>query len=141
MAPREPKPGNISDFRRLQPATFAGTEKPLDAEQWLVDMTNLLTAARVPKDEQVEVVKVQLTDVARTWWLAEEERLEPPIAWEQFMDSFYERFFPKTTRTEMEQQFINLQQGSRSIDEYAAEFLRLSRLAPYIVAEEEDQAN
>ena len=58
MTPREPKPGNISDFRRLQPATFAGTEKPLDAEQWLVDMTNLLTTARVPKEEQVEVVKV-----------------------------------------------------------------------------------
>ena len=26
-APREPKPGNISDFRRLQPAIFAGTKK------------------------------------------------------------------------------------------------------------------
>ena len=75
----------------------------------MVDMSNLLTVARVPKDEQVEVVKVQLTDVARTWWLAEEERLEPPIAWEQFMNSFYERFFPKAARREMEQQFINLQ--------------------------------
>ena len=57
------------------------------------------------------------------------------------MDSFYERFFPKTARREMEQQFINLQQGSRSIDEYAAKFLRLSRFAPYMVAEEEDRAN
>jgi len=92
-----------------------------------MDMTNLLNASRVPKDEQVQVVKVQLTDVARTWWLAEEERLEPPIAWEQFMDSFYERFFPKTARRKMEQQFINLQQGSRSINEYAAEFLRLDQ--------------
>ena len=58
VAPREPKFGNISDFRRLQPATFAGTEKLLDAEQWLVDMTNLLIAARVPKDDQVEVIKI-----------------------------------------------------------------------------------
>ena len=58
-------------------------------------MANLLTAARVPKDEQVEVVKVQLTDMAWTWWLVEGERLEPPIAWEQFMDNFYERLFPK----------------------------------------------
>jgi len=49
ITPREPKPRNISYFRRLQPATFAGTEKPLDAEQWLVDMTSLLTAARVPR--------------------------------------------------------------------------------------------
>jgi len=75
------------------------------------------------------VVKVQLTDVARTWWLAEEERLKPPIAWEQFIDSFYERFFHKTAQKEMKKQFINLQQGSRSIDEYAAEFSRLSRFA------------
>ena len=48
VAPRKPKLGNVLDFRRLQPATFAGTKKPLDAEQWLVDMTN---AARVPKDD------------------------------------------------------------------------------------------
>ena len=55
------------------------------------------------------------------------------------MDSFYERFFPRTARRKMEQQFINLRQRSRSIDEYAAEFLRLSRFAPYMVAEEEDR--
>ena len=106
--PRGPKPENISDFRRLQPATFTGIEKPLEAEQWLVDMTNLLNAARVPAEDQVEVVKVQMTDVARTWWLAEEERLEKPVTWERFSESFYERFFPKTARREMEQQFINL---------------------------------
>ena len=33
VAPREQRPGNVSDFRRLQPAIFLGTEKPLDAEQ------------------------------------------------------------------------------------------------------------
>ena len=107
-APRGPKPGNISDFRRLQLATFTGTEKPLEAEQWLVDMTNLLNVARVPAEDQVEVVKVQLADMARTWWLAEEERLKRPITWERFSESFYERFFPKTARREIEQQFINL---------------------------------
>jgi len=31
-APREQRPGNVSDFRRLQPATFSVTEKPLNAE-------------------------------------------------------------------------------------------------------------
>ena len=35
-APREQRLGNVSDFRKLQPATFSGTEKPLDAEQWLI---------------------------------------------------------------------------------------------------------
>ena len=98
VKPQGPKPENILDFRRLQPAIFAGTEMPLEAEQWLIDMTNLLNAARVPAEDQVEVVKVQMTDVARTWWLTEEERLEKPITWERFSESFYERFFLKTAR-------------------------------------------
>ena len=64
VAPQEPKLGNVADFRRLQPATFAETEKLLDTEQWLVDMTNLLNAARAPKGDQVEVIKIQLIMVA-----------------------------------------------------------------------------
>ena len=56
----------MSDFKRLQPVEFSGTEKPLDAEQWLIDMTDLLKAARIPGENQVEVAKIQLKDVART---------------------------------------------------------------------------
>ena len=66
-APREQRPDNVSDFRKLQPATFSGTEKPLDAEQWLIDTTDLLKVAWIPNENQVKVVKIQLKDVARTW--------------------------------------------------------------------------
>ena len=71
----------MSDFRRLQPAIFTGREKPLDAEQWLIDTTDLLKAAWIPEEDQVEVTKIQLKDMARTWWLAEEARLDKPITW------------------------------------------------------------
>jgi len=67
--------------------------------------------------------------------------LEKPITWERFSKSFYERFFPKTARREIEKQFINLRQGSQTVNEYTTEFLRLSRFAPYMVAEDEDRAN
>jgi len=72
----------MSDFRRLQPAVFSVTEKPLDAEQWLIDMTDLLKAARIPNKNQMEVAKIQLKDVSRTRWLAEEASLEKPIFWD-----------------------------------------------------------
>ena len=58
-------------------------------------MINLLNAGRVPVEDQVEVVKVQMTDVARTWWLAEEERLEKTVTWERFSESFYEGSSPR----------------------------------------------
>ena len=31
VAPHEQRPRNISEFMKLQPAIFSGTEKPLDA--------------------------------------------------------------------------------------------------------------
>lgn len=118
--PREVRPGNVSDFRKLQPSLFSSVGSSLQAEQWLVDTANLLRAAGIPDVDQVEVIKIQLTDIARTWWLAEEDRLEKPVAWSQFSASFYKRFFPQTARREMEDQFIRLKQRGRSVDEYAA---------------------
>ena len=100
-APKEQKPGNVSDFRRLQPAIFTGSEKPLEAEQWLTDTTDLLNAARVPQENQVEVAKIQLKDIARTWWLAEEARLKKPISWDTFSKSFFSRFFPATAQKDI----------------------------------------
>jgi len=65
-----------------------------------------LKAARVPKKNQVEDAKIQLKDVAKTWRLAEEARLDQPITWDQFSKSFYDRLFPTTAQKEMEEQFI-----------------------------------
>jgi len=58
------KQGNVSDFRKLHPAVFTGEESHLVAKQWLVDTENLLVAARVPKIDRVDVVKIQLSGVA-----------------------------------------------------------------------------
>ena len=72
----------------------------------MIDIMDHFKAARVPEENQVEVVKIQLKVIARTWWLAEEARLDKPITWDQFSKSFYDRFFPATAQKEMEEQFI-----------------------------------
>jgi len=66
-------------------------------------MKNLLEAVSVPAEDQIKMAKIQLTDVARTWWLAEEENLGEDITWKQFSDSFYESFFPELARKDMEE--------------------------------------
>jgi len=137
MAPKEQKIGNAADFRKFEPKMFSGNEEPLQAEQWLVDTENLLKIARVPEADYVDIVKIQLIDVARSWWLAEETSLAPPISWKQFTDRFNEQFFPVTARREMKEEFLNLEQKHRTVDEYAAEFSRLSGFATNVVATEE----
>jgi len=91
--PQEQRPVNVSQFRRLQPAIFTGGERPLEAEKWLIDTTDLLKTARIPAENQVEVVKIQLKDVVRTWWLAEEARLETLVTWTSFLKAFMKDFF------------------------------------------------
>ena len=88
----------------------------------------------------MKIVKVQMVDIARTWWAVEETKLTEPVSWKQFTDSFYERFFPACAKKEIAEQFFKLQQGSKMVDEYVVEFLRLSRFAPKFVAEEADRA-
>jgi len=56
--------GTVADFKRLGPSIFAGTETPLEAEQWMVKTEQLLKAARVPEADRVDVVSIQLTDLA-----------------------------------------------------------------------------
>jgi len=41
----------------------------------------MLRVACIPEENQVDVVNIQLKDVTRIWWLAEEARLEKPITW------------------------------------------------------------
>ena len=91
--------------------------------------------------DQVKMAKIQLTDVARTWWLAEEVKLGDNITWKQFSDSFYESFFPDSAKKDMEEQFIRLRQWDNTVDAYAADFRRLSRFASYMVADEEKRAS
>ena len=67
-APPPPlRAGTVADFRRLGPDTFAGTETPLQAEQWIVKMEQLLKAARIPDADKVNVVGIQLTNLAHIW--------------------------------------------------------------------------
>ena len=63
-----------------------------------MDTTSLLNVVCIPAEDQVEVVKIQLTDIARTWWLAQDEQLVKSITRKEFSKSFNERFFPKIVR-------------------------------------------
>lgn len=88
-------------------------------------------------ESQVDVVKMQLTDVARTW-KSEETILERSVVWNIFFDGFYVRFFLLTTQDDIG--FIELRQEGMMIDAYAVKFSRLSRFSPSLVAEERNRA-
>ena len=97
-APKEQRVGNVLDFRRLNPKEFSGNETPLEADQWLADMVNLLEAAKVPEADRVTVVRVQLTDITRTWWLSEEAKSTEESVGNSFRTDFWRGSFPTQRR-------------------------------------------
>lgn len=116
----------MSDFRRLHPSISSGAERPLKAKQWIGNMKNLLKVVRIPKKNRVEVVCIQLTDVARTWWLADEVRHQEPLNWKKFMEVFHARFFQVSEKQVMRKKFLELQQRDQVVNTYAAVLVRLS---------------
>ena len=68
-------PSNIKRFRDLHPPLFMGTETVLEADEWFQRMEDTLRDAAVEDERKMEIVSLQLTDLARTWWKAEARRI------------------------------------------------------------------
>ena len=55
------------------------------------------------------------------------------IPWSRFKEVFLKQYYPKVVRLRKQQEFTNLTQGVRSVDDYAREFMRLKQFAPSLV--------
>ncbi|KAL4014449.1 hypothetical protein IC575_026651 [Cucumis melo] len=58
------------------------------------------------------------------------------ITWEQFKENFYAKFFSANVKHAKLQEFLNLEQGDMTVEQYDAELDMLSRFAPDVVRDE-----
>ncbi|KAL0535932.1 hypothetical protein IC582_024862 [Cucumis melo] len=63
------------------------------------------------------------------------------ITWQQFKESFYAKFFSASLRDAKRQEFLNLEQGDMTVEQYDAEFDMLSRFAPEMITAEAARAD
>ena len=121
-------PPSIKRFRDLHPPLFVGTESVLEADEWLQRIEDTLRAAAVEDERRTEIVSLQLTDLARTWWKAEARRIGGEfIPWDIFRERFHAMYFPTAARSRLLTRFIELRQSGRTVEQYEAEFTLLSR--------------
>ncbi|KAJ6816953.1 uncharacterized protein M6B38_413695 [Iris pallida] len=130
------RPGTHLDFRKMIPQDFRGTEGILYADDWLEDVQRSLELAEVPRALWVTSAASQFFDIALTWYRTDPRASERGLSWEDFRKLFKEKFYPDVAVSALEGQFASLEQGSSSVDEYAAEFFRLSRFAPSLIQDE-----
>ncbi|KAL0537626.1 hypothetical protein IC582_026609 [Cucumis melo] len=99
---------------------------------------------KCPEDRKVQCAVFMLTDRGTTWWETIERMLGGDvgqITWQQFKKSFYAKFFSASLRDAKRQEFLNLEQGDMTVEQYDAEFDMLSRFAPEMIATEAARAD
>ncbi|KAL0533445.1 hypothetical protein IC582_030285 [Cucumis melo] len=99
---------------------------------------------KCPEDQKVQCAVFMLTDRGTAWWETTERMLGgdvSQITWQQFKESFYAKFFSASLRDAKRQEFLNLEQGDMTVEQYDAEFDMLSRFAPKMIATEAPRAD
>ncbi|KAA0053259.1 pol protein [Cucumis melo var. makuwa] len=136
---------HLRDFKKYNPTTFDGSlEDPTNAQMWLSFLETIFRYMKCPEDQKVQCVVFMLTDRCTAWWKTAERMLGGDvgqITWEQFKESFYEKFFSASLRDAKRQKFLNLEQNDRTAEQYDAEFDMLSHFAPEMIAIEAARAD
>jgi hypothetical protein len=132
-------------FERLNIPMFDGKQGPIESENWLVDVEEILQLAGCTEEQKVQYTAYRLSGEAKRWWNAKKVLLvqelgnERAISWERFQKEFLQHYFSKILRDARAREFMDLTQGNMTVAQYAARFNELARFAPYLVADEENR--
>ncbi|KAL0537111.1 hypothetical protein IC582_026081 [Cucumis melo] len=111
---------------------------------WLSSLETIFRYMKCPEDQKVQCAVFMLTDSGTAWWETTERMLGgdvSQITWQQFKESFYAKFFSASLRDAKRQEFLNLEQGDMTVEQYDAEFDMLSRFALEMIATEAARAD
>ena len=86
---------------------------------------------------RIRLAAFQLEGEAQVWWNgAKTSRDLEAMTWAEFQELFMGKYFPDTTRHAKAQEFLKLKQCTRTVIEYVARFIELSRFAnDYVVTD------
>ena len=92
----QPQGVTLQDFCRLNPAIYRSSTQPLDADDWLRDISYELESANVPLASYVNFAAYFQKGPAAQWWDSH-RRSQPDgtiITWAEFKAAFRARYIP-----------------------------------------------
>src|SRR3989337_3301871 len=121
----------LPEFGRLNPVTFYNATNPLDADDWLRDISFEMESADVPPLNYVTFATYFLKGPAAQWWAPHRQTLPPEtiVTWAEFKIAFRACYIPQAVIARKKAEFRNLVQGNKTVEVYQREFLDLSRYA------------
>ncbi|XP_049381677.1 uncharacterized protein LOC125846323 [Solanum stenotomum] len=134
----------VRDFVMMNPPDFLGLQVGGDPQNFIDKVNKIFRVMQVTGNDRVEWASYQLKDVSHIWltqWKENRGTDAFPITWECFNEAFVDKFFPRELREAKSQEFMNLTQGSMSVQQYRLKSTQRSRYALYMVADSRAQMN
>jgi hypothetical protein len=122
----------LIEFLRMKPPTFGGSVNPLDVDDWLRAILRELEPFNCEDRDKVLLATHQLTGTALAWWENYCAAAKDPstITWDEFVEEFRRYHIPEATLKRKADEFRELRQGNKSVEEYTYQFIELPRYAP-----------
>jgi hypothetical protein len=115
------------EFLATQSPTFAEAGEPLEADHWLSTIESKLKLLSCTKNRMTLFVVQQLLGDARAWWANfTTTRPTNQMQWAKFREVFREEHILACIMMSMHQEFMDLQQGNRSVYDYSKLFNHLT---------------
>jgi len=129
----------MKQLKSMQMEMFGGGADPIAADNWRRKLEKNFLSARCPPEYRRDLATHHLKDDALVWWdcVVEGARDQPELTWEDFLEEFNNKYFPREAMDKMEGRFQDINQGSRDVRKYGEEFNQLRRFAGRHMTEKE----
>jgi hypothetical protein len=132
---RPPAAVTYQEFLSTQPPLFTKAEDPLDDDVWLCIMESKfpLLTGDCPDDTKASFAAQQLHGPDRTWWGHFRAMLpaDRELSWEEFKTTFRGHHIPVGILDRKLNEFLALNQGTRTVLQYAQAFNDLCQYEGY----------
>ncbi|KAI3789919.1 hypothetical protein L2E82_02726 [Cichorium intybus] len=128
-------------FQKCKTYDFYGKDDPIAAKNWLTHVEKMFRTSKCDEADKVEFATNLLKEDAQFWWentcMEIGESLAYTLSWEQFKLKFTEYYCSNNAMKGIEEEFLKLQQGSRTVQQYTLDFNEKARFAQHQVDKEE----
>ncbi|XP_056169591.1 uncharacterized protein LOC130138725 [Syzygium oleosum] len=133
----------VEQFLKPKPPRFDGRDDTKAAPRWVEELEKTFEVLGCTDEEKVTLAVYQLQGNASDWWRAIRGQVfsaGTTLTWTIFTKTFNGKYFSKSAREQKLVEFMRPRQGQMSVDQYEAEFARLSKFAPRMVEDPVDKA-
>lgn len=126
-------------MRDLCTETFGGGADRVAADNWWQLLESNFESSMCPVEYRKELAAHYLREDAHIWWenVVQGTPEGYVLNWYDFKDEFARKYFPEEAIDQMDKDFAELRQGTRTVREYEQEFNRLRKFISRNIDERE----